>query len=188
MCRLDWPLFLEYLKVLLNNWPLMISIILVYLTRTFKSEISLWLKHLKVNYKDITVSSQHSMIESKLVEKKMIEQKETSIAVKAGEESDLEKQWKANAYLWEYRYLNYFLVYNTQLVLDWLYDQTAPISVIVADSVWIQKIPSSEERVVIIQALQQHHLVSVESEKLSITPKGREYVETRGRTPLLPKQ
>jgi hypothetical protein len=38
------------------------------------------------------------------------------------------KSERANAYLWEYRYLNYFFVYRTQQVLDWLASVPQPVS------------------------------------------------------------
>jgi len=43
---------------------------------------------------------------------------------------------RARAYLWEYRYLNYFLVYHTQQVLDWFASFPSPTSLSLFDSAW----------------------------------------------------
>ena len=90
---------------------------------------------------------------------------------------------RARASLWEYRYLNYFLVLPTQRVLDWLSKIQAPASFSLYDAVWIMAIPSVVERKAILQALSAHHLIQLENELVTITAKGREYIECRGQIP-----
>jgi len=48
---------------------------------------------------------------------------------------------RARAYLWEYRYLNYFLVYHTQQVLDWFASLSSPTSLALFDSAWLPLSP-----------------------------------------------
>lgn len=102
------------------------------------------------------------------------------------EVSQLLKAEKAASYLWEYRYLNQFLVYQTQQVLDWLVEIPQPITTRLYDTHWLVQIPKAEERNAIIFALQAHHLVQITGEKLEVTEKGREYQEWRGALPPLP--
>ena len=90
---------------------------------------------------------------------------------------------RAKAYLWEYRYLNYYLVPTTQRVLDWLASLNTRTSISFFDTLWMPAIPSAEERRAIINALQAHHLIQFQGELIEVTPKGREYIQWRGPTP-----
>jgi hypothetical protein len=87
---------------------------------------------------------------------------------------------RARAYLWEYRYLNFFLVYHTQQVLDWFASLPSGTSASLFDSVWFPLIPSAGERQAIINALQAHHLIQLRGDHVEVTPKGREYIAWRG--------
>lgn len=90
---------------------------------------------------------------------------------------------RAKAYLWEYRYLNYFLAQSTQRVLDWLASLQTRTSVSLFDTLWLPAIPSAEERRAIVNALQAHHLIQLTGELIEVTPKGREYIQWRGPVP-----
>ena len=90
---------------------------------------------------------------------------------------------RLRAYLWEYRYLNYFLVYHTQQVLDWFAALSSGTSLALFDSAWLPLIPSAEERRAIIEALQAHHLIQLRGDHVEVTPKGREYHGWRGPLP-----
>lgn len=90
---------------------------------------------------------------------------------------------RARAYLWEYRYLNYFLVAQTQRVLDWLASLKEPPSYELYDTMLIPAIPSAEERKAIVEALQAHHLIQIKGNLLEATPKGQEYIQWRGPLP-----
>jgi hypothetical protein len=87
---------------------------------------------------------------------------------------------RAIAYLWEYRYLNYFLVPNTQIVIDWLASLQIRPTVKLYDTVWLPAIPSPTERRAILNALQTHYLITIDKELIEVTPKGREYIQWRG--------
>lgn len=90
---------------------------------------------------------------------------------------------RANAALWEYRYLNYFLARSTQLVLDWLGSLQQPISVNLLDSHLQAFIVDAQERVAILTALKNHHLITIANKLVQITLKGREYLQWRGPLP-----
>jgi len=92
---------------------------------------------------------------------------------------------RANAGLWEYRYLNYFLVQYTQRVLDWLSSLESGTSLSLFSNFWLPLIPNSNERLAILNALQAHNLIKTTGEYIEITPKGREYVKWRGTLPQL---
>ncbi len=97
---------------------------------------------------------------------------------------DLIRAERSNAYLWEYRYLHFFLVRHTQEVLDWLDSQTVPVSEALFDSMWMPRIGTAIERSAVLGVLEQHHLIQIENRLITVTPKGKEYREWRG--PLLP--
>ena len=90
---------------------------------------------------------------------------------------------RAQAYLWEYRYLNYFLAYQTQQVLDWFASLPSRTSLELFDAIWLPAIPSAQERQAIINALQAHYLIHIEHGLIEVTPKGREYIQWRGPLP-----
>ncbi|MEX1231225.1 MAG: hypothetical protein WEB58_13350 [Planctomycetaceae bacterium] len=90
---------------------------------------------------------------------------------------------RARAYLWEYRYLNYFLVPLTQRVLDWLASLKDRMTYTLYDSFLTQAVPRAEERKAVIDALAAHHLIQLNGDIIEVTPKGREYVQWRGPLP-----
>ncbi len=93
----------------------------------------------------------------------------------------------ANAYLWEYRYLNFYLVRSTQVVLDWLIGLPQSTTYAHYDSFWLPLITAATERQAIINALESHHLITLDaSNMITVTPKGKEYQEWRGALPPLP--
>ena len=87
---------------------------------------------------------------------------------------------RARAHLWEYRYLNYFLVPNTQRVLDWLASLPNSPTFTMYDAWWQFVIPSAEQRRIIVNVLEGHNLIFFTGELLEVTPKGREYIQWRG--------
>jgi hypothetical protein len=93
---------------------------------------------------------------------------------------------RARAALWEYRFLNYFLVRGTQIVLDWFAALSSPLSYELFHTYWTPVIMSVREREAILQALAGHYLIADDNGLLSITPKGREYLQWRGPLPALP--
>lgn len=90
---------------------------------------------------------------------------------------------RTNAATWEYRFLNLFLVRGTQVVLDWLASLRDPIGLRLLDSQLQPWIHDARERTAILSALESHRLVEVVNELVSVTPKGREYIQWRGPLP-----
>ena len=91
---------------------------------------------------------------------------------------------RARAHYWEYRYLNHFLVVNTQRVLDWLVSLQSPATFTTYDALWQLPIPTAEERRNIIRALENHNLVVLHGDLIEVTPKGKEYKNWRGSMPV----
>jgi hypothetical protein len=92
------------------------------------------------------------------------------------------KEERARAYLWEYRYLNYFLLRHTQMVLDWYFnheDATLPKY----HEYWKEYIVSEKERGDVVTALTTYNLLVQDGETVKLTPKGKEYHEWRGPLP-----
>jgi hypothetical protein len=92
---------------------------------------------------------------------------------------------RARSYLWEYRFLNYFLAYRTQQVLDWFASLPTRTSLSLFDTMWLPSIPSMEERRNIINALQAHYLIRIDNDLIDVTPKGHGYKLWRGPLPEL---
>jgi hypothetical protein len=91
---------------------------------------------------------------------------------------------RAKAYLWEYRYLNFFLAPTTQRILDWLACLTDRTTSGMFDAWWLPIVPNANERRAIINALQAHYLILIGAgDLIEVTAKGREYIEWRGPMP-----
>lgn len=90
---------------------------------------------------------------------------------------------RARAYLWEYRYLNYYLARGTQEILDWFAGLQTNTTVSLFDTIWLPAIPSAQERRAIIGALQAHWLIVITGDVIEVSPKGREYLAWRGPLP-----
>lgn len=100
---------------------------------------------------------------------------------------ELVKTERASRYLWEYRYLNYFLARKTQVVLDWLINCKNPPTIEFFDNYWFHTIPDKNEREVVINVLKGHYLIQLlDGDLISVSPKGNEYQEWRGPLPPLP--
>lgn len=190
-------LILEYLKVLLTA-PVLFSIVAVLFIMLFREDIkALILRIAKIRLPGGTeVSTPQSNQLATEQQKPAPEPTVDDQVAVVGLPDNLTPQQRhtieqlirshiATAYIWEYRYLNYFLVRATQIVLDWLIVLPQATTYMHYDSVWLPTIPSANERQAIINALQTHHLIQQDvSGLIVVTPKGREYQEWRG--PLQP--
>ncbi len=188
--------FLRLLEILLS-WPPITLGCVIFISIFFREAFKQWIARLSIKgkFKDAEFTAQSQLVEeakSITKEDEAIEQtapKEAPLPVEAG--TDWQKAselWRSNAYLWEYRYLNYYLVYSTQYVLDTLYNLNDVTSFASFDAWATPFIANPNERKAIIDALLQHHLVEDNGGLLKITPKGREYVEWRGKMPPLPSE
>lgn len=186
-------LILEYLKVLLTA-PVLFFLVAVLFITLFKEDIkALILRIAKIRLPGGTEvstpqSNQLATEEQKPAPKPSVDNQVAVIGLPAEltphQQSTIEQLIRshiATAYIWEYRYLNYFLVRATQGVLDWLIGLPQATTYMHYDSVWLPIIPSANERLAIINALQTHHLIQQDaSGMIVVTPKGREYQEWRG--------
>jgi len=190
-------LVLEYLKVLLSPQIVVGVVGLVFLF-LFREDIkALILRVAKIRLPggaEISTSQSERQIKEEKIEQKPLPAPETPLP---GLPSDLTPQQRlaienilkaerATSYLWEYRYLNYFLVYGTQAVLDWLISLKQPTTYGHYDATWLPLIPSANERGAIINALQAHHLIQVKDGAIQVSPKGMEYQQWRGELPKAP--
>jgi hypothetical protein len=82
--------------------------------------------------------------------------------------------YEATARMWEFRYLNHFLVADTQWVLDWC----------AADpETTVQALDLVYERNAVLDALFKHRLIERQGDVIHATDKGREYIKFRGPLP-----
>lgn len=188
-----YQIVLEYLKVLLTA-PVLISTTIIIFISLFRQEIKNLIDRIasikfpggaEVNTPQPIEENNRPPIPANDVE---IDDKLPSGLDLQQEKvvTQLIRSHIASAYLWEYRYLNYFLVRKTQLVLDWLSTLKQPSAYSFYDSIWMPLIPDANERKIILDVLQAHHLISFNNAVLiEISEKGREYVEWRGPLPAL---
>jgi hypothetical protein len=181
--------FINILKIVLS-WPMVILTLGVLSICKFKNALSAWLKNLSLHgeYKGATFSAQSQSVTevSGETEKQNIETIKNNLPTEADNNNpellkEEVKNWRARSYLWEYRYLNYYLVPRTQYTLDYFYDLKKPLSFAYYDAMTIPLIPDPKERAAMIGALISHHLLIDTSGLLTISEKGREYVEWRGK-------
>lgn len=92
------------------------------------------------------------------------------------------------AAMWEFRYLNRFLVRRTQLMLQWFADrEDFPPTLLSYDALFSDSIPDARERTAVLDALLQHHLVQRVDGLLKISNKGKLFLQWRGPLPDLPE-
>ena len=190
-------LILEYLRVLLSP-QIIVGIIVLVFSILFREDIkALILRIAKIRFPggaELSTSQSERQINEEKYEQKPLSAAEAPLS---GLPSDLTPQQlvivesilkaeRATSYLWEYRYLNYFLVYKTQVVLDWLISLKQPTTYRHFDATLLPLIPSANERGAIINVLQAHHLIQVKDGAVQVTPKGMEYQHWRGELPRLP--
>jgi hypothetical protein len=189
-------LILEYLKVIFSA-PVIAAVVAFTVLAIFREDIkALLLRFAKIRLPGGTEVSISQAAKLEEDPEKPLPKPPPSDPAALALPSDLDRKQieevrqlldaeRARAYLWEYRYLNYFLAFHTQQVLDWFASLPNRTSMALFDSVWLPLIPSTDERRAIITALQAHYLILVQNELVEVTPKGREYIAWRGPLPQL---
>lgn len=189
-------LVLEYLKVILTA-PVLFSVIIGVFIFSFKEDIkALILRIAKIKLPGGTeVSTPQSNRDSEEESKELPNPSGVSVdGIPSGLTPEQQKTIEelirshiGNTYLWEYRYLNYYLARGTQVVFDWLVGLPQSTTYAHYDSFWLPLLPSANERQSIINALQNHHLIIHDgaTNMITVSPKGREYHEWRGELPPL---
>ena len=184
-------LILEFLKVILSTAPVigLIALISIFL---FKEQIrALILRLAELNFPGGKAKFDSQLEKSKESLPGSVEQSKPSAKPMLPENISLSPEdatrvlktfnaERARATLWEYRYLNYYLVRNTQVFLDWLISLSMATTIAMVDAWWLPLIPSAAERKAVLDALQMHHLVELKGELIEVTPKGKEYQKWRG--------
>ncbi|MBI1748052.1 MAG: hypothetical protein HYR55_15905 [Acidobacteria bacterium] len=185
-------LVLEYLKAILSPWVMAGAVLLVFLAR-FREDIRALLG--RVAFIKLPGGAELSIPQLQRATDAMLGESATSVlpaasAVPLPEGLHLTQEQakaiteafkaeRAKAYLWEYRYLNYFLAPNTQRVLEWLDLLPERTTRSTYDAWWLPVIPSAEERSVILSALETHHLLVFNGDLIEVTAKGHEYLDWR---------
>jgi hypothetical protein len=185
-------LVLEYLKVLLSP-QVVAGVVAFTVLFCFRNQIRAVFDRIKIKFPGGTELSTSQATKIDETEKPLPNPpKDASANLPLPPNLDQQQQKKveellqaerARSYLWEYRYLNYFLALHTQHVLDWIASLSSRTTFMLFDTIWLPAIPSAVERRAVITALQAHSLIQIENDLVEITPKGREYIQWRGPLP-----
>lgn len=162
--------------------------IIILISFRFNAPISSWLKNLKVEYGSATLSSAQSLETTQrdrqdpLVKQENPKDSHGYLQLITTDDPAKLKQiilnWRENAYLWEYKYLNHFLVPHTKDALFWLYKHGAT-NFETYSNLYATLIPDLSERSAVLTALESHFLIlPIENGILQISEKGKEYTET----------
>ncbi len=184
---------LEYVKVFLSA-PVIIGAIVIILLYQFKADLKAIISRIgKITFPggELSMSQlertakerQSETAPSPPAEEVALPQNLTLTPEQLTELQHLIAGERANAALWEYRFLNYHLVRQTQLVLDWLASMATPPTVALFDNLLQQFIPDAGERRAIIGTLHSHYLIDTGNGLIVVTPKGRDYLQWRGPLP-----
>lgn len=164
-------LVLEYLKVFLT-WPVIIGVIFIVIIIIFKKQIEFLINRIESaefgSYK--IAITQYDLNKGILPTSPPVS---TQSDQSSGKQQLIDAE-RETARIWEYRYLNYFFVPNTQIILDWLIAK-GPIATSTYDAYLTPYVTSVNERNAILGALENHHLIYVNNNEISVTEKGQEY-------------
>lgn len=115
--------------------------------------------------------------ELKSTERRAQEEKQLLLQQAQAAVNSLQQQ----ATFWEFSYLAYYLVPNSKRTLSWI--GSVPNNMIELDTfhtILKRAVDSQSERQAILNALQQHQLVAISNNTVSITEKGREFLKVAG--------
>jgi hypothetical protein len=183
-------MILEYLKVILGT-PVLIAATTLTFLRMFRSDVkALMARIAKVKFPggEIEASQLQKLHEQPPINIKVPELTATQsnqvseqpVAADGNSAtSDTLTAVRSMALLWEFRYLNLFLARGTQIVLNW-FARDPRATVALFHAIWLPQIPNSEEREAILIALHSNQLISIDNDLVTVTQKGRDYLEWRG--------
>jgi hypothetical protein len=174
MCSVDWTLLVEYLKVFLS-WPPILLLIVICLVRNFRAEIGRLIdrvRRLSGGGAAVDLEVQRSDVAAAVTKTTLAEGQEGGPSpVQATPALGAD-----HAETWEFRYLNYFFVWKTQLVLN-----AIAAGQIKSVSDFQQKLAEAgiaePERSTIMNVLILHGLLEGDGAELKLTDKGQRYVE-----------
>lgn len=185
-------LWLEYLQLALS-WPpvaLMITLVVVY---TFKSNIAKFIDRSEEVTTPIGAmkgTPQPLPSEERKAPKELPPIKdELPAGISEGEAKEILERLheeRQNARIWHYKYLNNFLVTNTQRMLDGVGEQESGIQESLLKLALHQAGLGADEFLAIMSALATNDLVTTNKGLVEITTKGRDYLAWRGPMPFAP--
>jgi hypothetical protein len=194
-----FQMVLEYLRVFLS-WPAVVLALGVFFLMRFKEPVKALIDRAasiklpggsELMFPQTTLNALNARTADETeaaplgvgVEQVQIAVNDQQPDVPAPEVAALEQRLRSErerAYLWEYRFLNYYLAPGTQIVLEWLASRE-PTNFATYDNWIMNQVRNPVERFAMIEALRNHHLLRVDDTGLmSVTPKAREYMEWRG--------
>ncbi len=206
MSAIDWELLVDYLAIFFS-WPVAAVFIAILMVRIFRGEIGQWLQHLAIRRGETEVYSRQpsSSLDDTDEKPSPVEDSDSGPRDDLSEPTDrepskisapiagpsdekvkideeiarlkfaLERQMKQSK-LWEFSYLNLFLIDYTKKVLVWL-SNSGPTATGTYHSAWMKQIPSGNERNTVLGALTHHLLVEGKDGQISVTDKGKEYID-----------
>ncbi len=191
-CVLDWKLLLEYLRVLLSG-PTVAGLVALAFFFAFRDDIRKLMARI-ATFKgagvEVTTTQQERALEAGLAPAAAPSSSQQPPDTPPGLHLPPQEQERLRdfirterdrATLWEYRFLNLYLVPGTQLVLDWIaHEPGGRTTVKMFDAIWRHDIPALQERAAVLNALREHTLVNIQGALIELTDKGREYLQWRG--------
>lgn len=192
----DWKLIHEYVQTLLSA-PVIGGIVLLVLLCMFRADIKALMKRIgKIRLpggSEFSVSQSGRNIEepSERPDPPPVESEDLPENLNLSPEElqiivEFVQAERTNARLWEYRYLNLYLVPKTQWVLDRLASSNQSFSEELLDNYLRPIVQSANERLAIYNALESNVLIQNVNGLIQVTEKGREYIGWRGPTPSIP--
>lgn len=176
---------LEYVKVLLS-WPVVIAALVAFFLWRFGREFSTLISSVSmIKFRGTELELRQAV---RNADEPAIANRLLTSDAEPEPARDAERRLQSaeeQALLWEYRFLNYFLVPRSQLVLEWLASRE-PMTYGAYDAHALPFIRDAAERSAIIVALENHHLVLVnraQGNLITVTKKGRDYLQWRGPLP-----
>lgn len=188
-------LVLEYLKAILVA-PVIGGVIFIVFISMFRAEIAgLIARILSIKAGGMELLTQSELSKTEKLEKvpasttpitdvKMPEEVEKKLATLGEQKKEIEALFsaeRANATIWQFRFLNFYLAPVSKQFLAWLASTTQPPSVALTETIWVPRVPNPAERTAVWNALTNHGLVENRSGLLMVTPKGREYLQFAGK-------
>jgi len=196
-------IILEYLRIILS-WPLLIFILLIIFLFKFANSIKVFLENLRLLKAGPFEFSQQQeppeeiekKIEDKLEEsgitltkeqlKQIEETLETLSREKENKESQIFKQqeviryWAERAELYEFLYLNLYLVYNSKLALRWFINPSTKDNFIYSFPLPPQIVNQITEKEAIFNALLSNGLIEQDGLVFKISEKGKRFLKFLG--------
>ena len=183
-------LALGYLRVLLSAPPMTVVVVLVLMC-VFRSDLQAIMSRIatiKFPGGELSTTSQSDRLEKTGPDEPPPQETDLPEGLTISPEQQkllrdfIRAQHNMSTY-WEYRYLNFYFVRDTHLVLDWLASLPNRHLIEMFHAFWSPVIPSANDRQAILMALQNHHLITARDTMIEITDKGREYLQWRGPLP-----